>query len=108
MGKLIHGDFDDLDVRVIDPGYARIVKVDMSCGEGRHLFHLPVRHSTTGVLGFRHVWVDYTRKLGIEKRHLKSEQGKGHGHDHHEQWRICFEWPAGALGPSNVEIADYH
>ena len=25
-----------------------------------------------------------------------------------EQWRICFEWPAGALGPSNVEIADYH
>lgn len=25
-----------------------------------------------------------------------------------EQWRICFEWPAGALGPSHVEIADYH
>ncbi len=25
-----------------------------------------------------------------------------------EQWRICFEWPANAPGPSNVEIVDYH
>jgi proteic killer suppression protein len=25
-----------------------------------------------------------------------------------DQWRICFEWPDGAAGPSNVEIADYH
>lgn len=25
-----------------------------------------------------------------------------------EQWRICFEWPRGARGPSNVEIVDYH
>jgi proteic killer suppression protein len=24
------------------------------------------------------------------------------------QWRICFEWPRGAQGPSNVEIVDYH
>jgi toxin HigB-1 len=24
------------------------------------------------------------------------------------QWRICFEWPDGEPGPSNVEIADYH
>jgi toxin HigB-1 len=24
------------------------------------------------------------------------------------QWRICFEWPQGASGPSNVEIVDYH
>jgi toxin HigB-1 len=24
------------------------------------------------------------------------------------QWRICFEWPRGAAGPSNVEITDYH
>jgi proteic killer suppression protein len=24
------------------------------------------------------------------------------------QWRICFAWPRGAPGPSNVEIADYH
>lgn len=25
-----------------------------------------------------------------------------------DQWRICFEWPQGAPGPSNVEIVDYH
>jgi proteic killer suppression protein len=25
-----------------------------------------------------------------------------------EQWRICFEWPKDADGPSNVEIVDYH
>jgi len=25
-----------------------------------------------------------------------------------DQWRICFEWPGEALGPSNVEIVDYH
>ena len=24
------------------------------------------------------------------------------------QWRVCFEWPRGALGPINVEIVDYH
>jgi proteic killer suppression protein len=24
------------------------------------------------------------------------------------QWRICFEWPYGSPGPSNVEIVDYH
>jgi len=25
-----------------------------------------------------------------------------------DQWRICFEWPEGEPGPSNVEIVDYH
>jgi proteic killer suppression protein len=25
-----------------------------------------------------------------------------------DQWRICFEWPDGAPGPTNVEIVDYH
>lgn len=25
-----------------------------------------------------------------------------------EQWRLCFEWPKAASGPSNVEIVDYH
>lgn len=25
-----------------------------------------------------------------------------------DQWRICFEWPGQAPGPSNVEIVDYH
>jgi proteic killer suppression protein len=25
-----------------------------------------------------------------------------------DQWRICFEWPTATIGPSNVEIVDYH
>ncbi len=25
-----------------------------------------------------------------------------------QQWRICFTWPDGEPGPSNVEIVDYH
>jgi proteic killer suppression protein len=25
-----------------------------------------------------------------------------------QQWRICFEWRAGAAGAANVEIVDYH
>jgi proteic killer suppression protein len=25
-----------------------------------------------------------------------------------QQWRLCFEWPVGQPGPSNVEIVDYH
>lgn len=25
-----------------------------------------------------------------------------------QQWRLCFEWPAGATGPEHVEIVDYH
>lgn len=25
-----------------------------------------------------------------------------------DQWRVCFEWPQGAAGPSEVEIVDYH
>jgi proteic killer suppression protein len=24
------------------------------------------------------------------------------------RWRICFDWPEGAEGPSDVEIVDYH
>ena len=24
------------------------------------------------------------------------------------QWRVCFEWPEGQSGPSNVKIVDYH
>jgi proteic killer suppression protein len=25
-----------------------------------------------------------------------------------DQWRVCFEWPKGTPGPSNVQIIDYH
>jgi toxin HigB-1 len=25
-----------------------------------------------------------------------------------DQWRICFEWAKGSLGPRDVEIVEYH
>ena len=25
-----------------------------------------------------------------------------------QQWRMCFKWPQGSTGPSDVEIVDYH
>jgi proteic killer suppression protein len=25
-----------------------------------------------------------------------------------DRWRICFAWPQGSPGPTNVEIVDYH
>ena len=25
-----------------------------------------------------------------------------------DQWRVCFKWPRGAPGPTDVEIVDYH
>jgi len=25
-----------------------------------------------------------------------------------DQWRICFAWPEGSVGPVDVEIVDYH
>ena len=25
-----------------------------------------------------------------------------------QQWRICFVWPFGQPGPSDIEIVDYH
>jgi len=25
-----------------------------------------------------------------------------------DQWRICFKWPEGSPGPTEVEIVDYH
>ena len=26
----------------------------------------------------------------------------------HDQWRICFKWPEGSPGPTEVEIVDHH
>lgn len=25
-----------------------------------------------------------------------------------DQWRVIFRWPAGAAGPSDVDVVDYH
>jgi proteic killer suppression protein len=37
---------------------------------------------------------------------LKGDRAGQHSIRINQQWRICFEWPTGAPGPSNVEIAD--
>ena len=39
---------------------------------------------------------------------LSGERKGQHSIRINDQWRICFEWPKGASGPSNVEIVDYH
>jgi proteic killer suppression protein len=39
---------------------------------------------------------------------LKGDRKGQHSIRINDQWRICFEWPDGAKGPSNVEIVDYH
>jgi len=39
---------------------------------------------------------------------LKGERKGQHSIRINDQWRICFEWPKGSLGPVNVEIVDYH
>jgi toxin HigB-1 len=39
---------------------------------------------------------------------LKGERKGQYSIRINDQWRICFEWPAGSPGPENVEIVDYH
>ncbi len=48
---------------------------------------------------------------GLSGNRLEALRGKRAGQFSiriNDQWRICFEWPEGAAGPSNVEITDYH
>lgn len=52
------------------------------------------------------------RDLGqLPSNHLETLVGDRKGQYSiriNKQWRICFKWPAGADGPENVEIVDYH
>jgi proteic killer suppression protein len=48
---------------------------------------------------------------GFPGNHLEPLRGNRKGQHSiriNDQWRICFEWPEGAHGPSEVEIVDYH
>jgi toxin HigB-1 len=48
---------------------------------------------------------------GLPSNHLEALKSDRKGQFSirvNSQWRICFEWSAGAQGPSNVEIVDYH
>jgi proteic killer suppression protein len=39
---------------------------------------------------------------------LRGDRTGQHSIRINQQWRICFQWPSGQLGPSEVEIVDYH
>jgi proteic killer suppression protein len=39
---------------------------------------------------------------------LKGSRKGQHSIRINDQWRICFRWLKDDLGPSNVEIVDYH
>jgi proteic killer suppression protein len=39
---------------------------------------------------------------------LSGDRAGQHSIRINRQWRICFEWPDGQPGPSQVEIVDYH
>ena len=51
------------------------------------------------------------RDLFLRGNRLEALKGDRHGQWSiriNAQWRVCFEWDAGQLGPTNVEIVDYH
>ena len=48
---------------------------------------------------------------GLRSNRLEALRGDRKGQHSiriNKQWRICFKWPTGAPGPSDVEIIDYH
>jgi len=40
MSQLVHDDFDYLNIRIVNPGNARMVNLDMSRCNGRHFLQL--------------------------------------------------------------------
>ena len=52
--------------------------------------------------------VDAEAALGSRLRRVGGDRAGQDSIRINDQWRICFEWPDGAPGPSNVEIVDYH
>lgn len=48
---------------------------------------------------------------GLPSNRLESLRGVRQGQYSiriNRQWRVCFTWRQGELGPSDVEIVDYH
>ena len=45
---------------------------------------------------------------GNRLERLKGDRAGQYSIRINDQWRLCFEWPQDATGPSNVEIVDYH
>lgn len=48
------------------------------------------------------------RRPGNRLETLKGDRKGQYSIRINDQWRVCFEWPAEAPAPVNVEIVDYH
>ena len=55
-----------------------------------------------------HVLRDLAALPGNRFEALKGDRKGQYSIRINDQWRICFEWPDGSPGPTNVEIVDYH
>jgi proteic killer suppression protein len=51
---------------------------------------------------------DLSSPPGDQLEALKGDRAGQYSIRINDQWRICFEWPDGSPGPTNVEIVDYH
>ncbi len=51
---------------------------------------------------------DLTALPGNRLELLKADRKGQSSIRSNDQWRICFKWPDGQAGPSNVNIVDYH
>ena len=62
-------------------------------------------------LAVLHAAQTLTDLAALRSNHLEALSGDRRGQYSiriNMQWRICFDWPAGADGPGNVEVVDYH
>jgi proteic killer suppression protein len=55
-----------------------------------------------------HVLEDLAALPGNRFEALKGDRKGQYSIRINDQWRICFEWRDKSLGPTNVEIVDYH
>jgi proteic killer suppression protein len=71
----------------------------------------PFRHQAENRLFRLETAVSLVELAALRGNRLEKLKGERKGHWSmriNDQWRICFQWPSGALGPSDVEIVDYH
>lgn len=51
---------------------------------------------------------DVARFPGLHFEKLQGARNDTYSIRINVQWRVCFKWPAGAQGPEEVAIEDYH
>jgi proteic killer suppression protein len=71
----------------------------------------PFRHQAENRLFRLEIAVGLTELAALRGNRLEKLSGDRKGQWSmriNDQWRICFRWPDGAPGSSDVEIVDYH